>query len=176
MHDQLQRESLFDAWDQEHRGILLKVARSFARSAVDCDELVQEMRLQLWKSTKTYQGSAKASTWIYRVCLNAAITWQRGRMRLADRVAEAIDVKELVAHGASPAESTEDRDMLERLYACVRKMPEFDRALTVLALDGVPYGEIAEITGLTQSHVGVALLRARRRLTKLMRGVADELE
>ena len=42
-------------------------------------------------------------------------------------------------------------------------------------LDGLPYREIAEVMGLTETHVGVALTRARKRLATLMKGVVDEL-
>lgn len=51
-----------------------------------------------------------------------------------------------------------------------------DRALVLLSLDGLAYREIAEITGLTENHVGVALTRARQRLAELLKGVTDELE
>ncbi len=55
-------------------------------------------------------------------------------------------------------------------------MPDFERALVLLSLDELTYREIAEITGLTENHVGVALTRARKRLATLMKGVTDELE
>ena len=55
-------------------------------------------------------------------------------------------------------------------------MPDFDRALVLLMLDGLAYREIAEVTGLTENHVGVALTRARKRLAALLKGVTDELE
>jgi RNA polymerase sigma-70 factor (ECF subfamily) len=55
-------------------------------------------------------------------------------------------------------------------------MPAFDRALVLLSLDGVAYRDVAEITGLTENHVGVALTRARKRLAALMKGIIDELE
>jgi RNA polymerase sigma-70 factor (ECF subfamily) len=44
----------------------------------------------------------------------------------------------------------------------------FDRALMLLALDGLAYREIAEITGLTENNVGVSLTRARQRLAAQM--------
>ena len=39
--------ALFKAWLEEHRGIIVKVARSFAPSPVDAADLQQEMLLQL---------------------------------------------------------------------------------------------------------------------------------
>ena len=46
----------------------------------------------------------------------------------------------------------------------------------MLLLDGLAYREIAEVTGLTENHVGVALTRARKRLTELLKGISHELE
>lgn len=56
---------------------------------------------------------------------------------------------------------------LDKLYAAIHALPMFDRALVLLALDGLTYREIAEITGLTENHVGVSLTRARQRLAEL---------
>ena len=66
--------------------------------------------------------------------------------------------------------------MLEKLYAAIHALPEFDRALVLLSLDDLAYREIAEITGLNENQVGVALTRARQRLAQLLKGVTDELE
>ena len=77
---------------------------------------------------------------------------------------------------ASPADSAGQRELLEKLYTAIRAMPDFDRALVLLSLDGLPYREIAEVTGLTENHVGVALTRARKRLAGHMKGLIDELE
>jgi RNA polymerase sigma-70 factor (ECF subfamily) len=82
----------------------------------------------------------------------------------------------LAANGSSPAESAGDRELVDRLYSAIQGMPEFDRALVLLMLDGLAYREMAEITGLTENHVGVALTRARRRLASKLKGITDELE
>ena len=170
------RESLFQAWLQEHRGIVVKVTRSFAPLAVDAADLEQEMLLQLWTSLSSYAGQAKPSTWIYRVCLNTALTWRRGTARRERRIEPEADLARLPAGTACPAERAGDAELLDQLYAAIHALPMFDRALMLLALDGLAYREIAEITGLTENHVGVSLTRARQRLGELMKGVTDELE
>ncbi|MBP9912574.1 MAG: RNA polymerase sigma factor [Opitutaceae bacterium] len=166
----------FQGWLEEHRGILVKVVRAYAWTAADQADLQQELMLQLWISLPRFAGQAKASTWIYRVCLNTALTWRRGTSRREARIEAGAD---LGVHGgevASPAEHAGDREVLEKLYAAIHALPEADRALVLLALDEQTYREIAEITGLSENHVGVALTRARKRLTALMKGVTDELE
>jgi RNA polymerase sigma-70 factor (ECF subfamily) len=79
------------------------------------------------------------------------------------------------AAGNSPAESAEQQEWLEKLYESLQSLGETERALVLLMLDGLAYREIAEVTGLTENHVGVALTRARRKLAEKMKGVTDEL-
>ena len=168
--------SLFKAWLEEHRGIVVKVTRSFAPAPADAADLQQELLLQLWTSLSSYAGQAKPSTWIYRVCLNTALTWRRGAWRREKRLEPDADIARVPTEAASPADRAGERELLEKLYAAIHALPEFDRALVMLSLDGLAYREIAEITGLTENHVGVALTRARQRLAGLMKGVTDELE
>ena len=168
--------ALFQAWLAEHRGIVVRVTRTFAFSPADAADLQQEMLLQLWISLPAYAGQAKPSTWIYRVCLNTALTWRRGVSRREKHLEPEADVACIPAGGASPADGAVERDLLGKLYTAIHALPMFDRALVLLALDGLAYREIAEITGLTENHVGVALTRARQRLVTQMKGVTDELE
>lgn len=167
--------TLFKAWLEEHRGIFVKVARSFAPVPADMDDLQQEMKLQLWTSIASFAGTAKPSTWVYRVCLNTALTWRRGTARREARLQRDVDPGVLAAAVSPPAELA-DAEIVEKLYTAIHALPMFDRALMLLALDGLAYHEIAEITGLTENHVGVSLTRARKRLATLLKGVTDELE
>ena len=176
MSASIDHESLFKSWLEAHRGIVVKVARSFAQTPSDAADLQQEVMLQLWISLTSYAGQAKPSTWIYRVCLNTALTWRRGAARRARRIEPEADVSQVAAPAASPAEQAGEREMLERLYAAIHALPDSDRALVLLSLDGLAYREIAEITGLNENQVGVALTRARKRLARLLKGVTDELE
>lgn len=170
--DSAAQTALFKTWLEEHRGILVKVARSFARTPADLEDLQQEMKLQLWSSLASFAGQAKPSTWIYRVCLNTALTWHRGVMRRESRLQRDVDPGLL----AAPVGPAGEDEMVEQLYTAIHALPMFDRALVLLALDGLAYREIAEITGLTENHVGVSLTRARKRLATLMKGVTNELE
>ena len=171
-----ERSTLFHAWLGAHRGIVVKIARSFAFAAADIDDLQQDMLLQLWISLDGFAGQAKPTTWIYRVCLNTALTWRRGSARRERALAPGTDLETLAATAATPAESVQDREMLAHLYAAIHAMPPSDRALVLLLLEGLSYREIAEITGLSENHVGVSLTRARKRLTSLLKDVTDELE
>jgi len=134
------------------------------------------MILQLWLSIESYASQAKPSTWIYRVCLYTAMTWRRITMRRQAHIEPLLDLETIGTGAPSPSEGIAERELLERLYAGIRKMPQHERALILMALDGLTYREISEVTGLTENNVGVALGRARKRLAEIMKGLINELE
>jgi RNA polymerase sigma-70 factor, ECF subfamily len=69
--------SLFQSWLIEHKGVVVKVARAYTLTTEDCQDLAQEILLQVWRSLPQFQGRASASTWLYRVALNTALSWRR---------------------------------------------------------------------------------------------------
>ena len=59
-------EALFKRWLYEYGGAVLKVARAYTLTAEDCQDLAQEILLQVWRSLPQFQGRASASTWMRR--------------------------------------------------------------------------------------------------------------
>jgi len=161
-------ETQFRIWLSEHRGILLKVAGSFTSSDEDRDDLIQEVVARLWATMPSYRGQSKASTWIYRVALNRALTWQRDESRRRSRhvpLIEVVDKKETTSANAK---------LLHRLYTEIRELKQIDRSLILMSLDGCTYQEMADVMGMTQSNVGVRLNRAKKELSEKMARYADE--
>jgi RNA polymerase sigma-70 factor (ECF subfamily) len=175
MHPHPDFEPVFKSWIEDHGGIIGRIARSFARTPADLEDLRQEMMLQLWVTGSAFSNQSKASTWIYKVCLNTALMWQRGTGRRESRIEVGSDLSQFEAAGKNPAEDTAQSEIVAKLYDAIRAMPESDRTLVLMMLDGLPYREIAEVTGLTENNVGVGLTRARKRLMELMKGVTNEL-
>ena len=176
MRSSEQNETRFTAWLADHHAILRKLSRVYAADVGDEDDLHQEMLVQLWRSLPRFRGQAQVSTWIYRVCLNTALTWRRSRQRREARVVTAQGTEpEAVSPAAGPDEEHQRKERLAALLGAVRALPPTDRSLVVLALDGLSHREIGEIMGMTENHVGVALLRARRKLGETLKGMNNEL-
>ena len=155
------QESLFRDWLTAHAAIPRKISRVYAPG--DHDDLHQAMLVQLWRSLPRFNGQCAATTWIYRVCLNTALTWRRDEARRTRWLASEVapDVPTAAADGAGS-------ERIARLYAAIHQLPPADRTLVLLLLDQLPYSEIAEITGLTPNAVGARLTRARTRLAELI--------
>ncbi len=161
------REGLFHAWVGQHLALVGRVARSYAVTEEDCQELVQEILLQVWLSIPKFERKAKPSTWIYRVALNTALAWQRRDQRQQRRqfrpLVWAMDV------ATNETEQAHEGERIERLYTAIRRLPKADAALVLMHLDDLSYREIADILGISEVNVGVRLNRVRKALAELMK-------
>jgi len=159
-------ETLFHRLVDEHRGILLKVARSFAVSDEDRDDLLQDVLIKLWTALPSFREESKVSTWIYRIALNRALTWRRDETRRRARLTPLVEVVDV--------EPTNNVVLLDRLYAEIRNLGEVDRSLVLMSLDGCSYQEMSKVMGISESNVGVRLNRAKQKLSERMSGCEDE--
>ncbi len=145
--------------------ILHHVANGFAEGD-DRKDLMQELLLAVWKSIPAFRDDALPSTFIYRVSHNAALTWKRTQRNYRERLERFHAEPAAGVLAADPREP----ELLERLYAEIRRLPPLDRSLALLMLDGVSYAGMAEIHGLTESNVGARLHRLKQKLTDALKG------
>ncbi|HWA25576.1 MAG TPA: sigma-70 family RNA polymerase sigma factor [Lacunisphaera sp.] len=145
---------------RDHGGLIARTTYAFAPDRADRADLGQEILLAIWHALPQFDARARLTTYIYRVSLNCALNWRRSQRRYRLRLDHYHDfVPELEAGSAA------DQDRLRWLYAEIHALPPVDRSLILLSLDRVGYAEIAEITGLSESNVGVRLHRIKQHLT-----------
>ena len=169
-----EQAALFRAWVEQYAGLMGRVARVYAVTEVDCQDLVQEVLFQIWRSIPRFEGKASASTWIYRVALNTALAWQRKDRRRKDHFSALDEVPETAVAVIGSADGVREPEIVEQLYAAIRQLPKAEAALVLLYLDDLSYREMAEVLGISESNVGVKLNRARKALAELMREVVCE--
>lgn len=168
------RKHIFLSWLDEHGAIPVKFARAYAAAPADQDDLHQEILLQLWVSVPAFRGSCRPSTWIYRVALNTAMAWKRGERRHVGKVTLAA-VPELASTPDTADRDSQRADLLAKLYEAIRGLPDVDRSLVLLHLDGVSYREMAEILGISVNYVGVKLNRIKKQLAVAMEVPEDAI-
>jgi len=161
-------EARFRSWLAEHGGAVLRVARAYTLTAEDCQDLAQEILLQVWRSLPRFQDRASPSTWAYRVALNTAMGWHRKERRRRARQRPILEVEDLPGADPDGPQHAARREVVERLHAAIRRLPGADAALVLLYLDGLSYRQMAEVLGISEGLVGVKLHRARRTLAGLM--------
>lgn len=149
-------ETEFLALIAQHQGIIAKICRLYRDGKEDREDLFQEIVYQLWKSVPGYSGRAGFSTWLYRVALTTAIAAYRKKQ---PRIVYTATLPE---HAAS-AENADQEQLLQAL----KRLNDGEKALITLYLEDLSYREIAAITGITESNVGVKLNRIKQKLAKI---------
>ena len=164
------RRSLFMSWLDDHAASVLKVARAYTSSSDECQDLAQEILLQSWKSLPKFQGKAAAATWFYRVALQTAMNWRRKDQPRRSRQRPLFELQTVATAEGDGAEPAQHSETVERLYRAANQLPKTDTALVLLYLDELSYREMADVLGISESHVGVKLNRAKKALGELMNG------
>ncbi len=146
----------FEALIARNQSRLRRLSRIYARGEL-ADDLYQDMLVQIWRTLDTFAGRAEADTWVYRVAINTALTCRR---RAARRPIE-IGFDRSALEAAAPAGSDSIREW-QILDEFTRALAGMEKAVFVLYLEDLTYREIAEITGLTETHVGVKINRIKK--------------
>ena len=162
--DLKQQHECFERWMADHIAILYRVVNGFAEGD-DRNDLMQEVMLAVWHAIPRFRAESKPTTFLYRVSHNAALSWRRTRQNYRRRIDQAAFFAEI---DSQPDHAPLHDPRLDDLYAAIRRLPELDRSLILLSLDGVSYADMATIHGLSESNVGVRLNRIKQRLTKDM--------
>ena len=141
----------------------------------DKDDLFQEILLQIWSSIPGFQGSAKETTWIYRVALNTALVWKRTEKRKRKRFrTEFLDIQEISQAKGDCNELSQNQYVLNQVYDSIRQLPKSESSILLLYLDGLSYDEMADVIGISKSNVGVRLNRAKKKLAQSLKGLIDD--
>ncbi len=150
---------------ERNQGRLGRLCRAWSRTRADFDDLRSEVLYQLWRSLPSFDGRAGEDTWLYRVALNVVFQFGRQARRRRDHLERLEREPSPDQHEPPPSAGLEQQERLDRLARAVADLPPADRALVALWLEELPYAQIAEVTGLTESHVGVRLHRITKTLT-----------
>lgn len=158
-----EQEKSFVTLIKEHQGLIHKVCIMYEADREARNDLFQEIVLQLWRSFPTFRGEAKITTWMYRIALNTAISGLR-------KLGRKIKTEELGEYHFNISENNQDHteEELQKLQWAIRQLSEIERAMIMMALDEIPYEEIAEAIGITQNNVRVRMNRIREKIKKLM--------
>lgn len=158
MTSQARSEARFLALIEEYAGMLARIAAPYAQTPEDKADLIQEMRLQLWRALPSLDADRNARTWAYRVALNSAISWYR-RARTWRPVEHEM---ESIADGE---EISTEALVLRQLIA---GLDPVNRALLTLHLEGLSNEEVGQVMGLTPQNVATKLTRLRQQLRSLI--------
>ncbi|MBN2648351.1 MAG: sigma-70 family RNA polymerase sigma factor [Prolixibacteraceae bacterium] len=145
----------------QNQGIVHKICSLYFYNRADKNDYEQELIIQLWKAHPSFSNQSKFSTWMYRVCLNAAIDILR-KEKTEPKFVE-FSYQDIYTTSETNTETTDNQ---EKLYRAINKLSDIDKAIITLYLDEFSYKEIAEIMGISESNTGVKINRIKSLILK----------
>ncbi len=138
-----------------HYRQLRNVALSYA-DFEECEDLLQEISLQLWRSRAHFRGDAQQSTWMYRVAINTAITYQRKKIsqRKLQTVSEDKSIQQAELSGMGQE---------QMLVAFAKGLNKVDRAIFAMYVDGLTAGQIEAVLDISTNAIKVRISRMKER-------------
>ncbi|MFP2902854.1 RNA polymerase sigma factor [Corallococcus sp. 4LFB] len=179
----------FEALVRKHRAPVFNFILRFVGQRARAEDVLQETWLKVVRSAREYEPKARFTTWLYTIARNLCVdSTRKESYRQATSLeapAAGADGDEgrplgegLPDAGASPERGAHNARLRPLLERALSGLPEEQREVFVLReYSGIPFKEIAEVTGVSEntvkSRMRYALEGLRRRLGEL--GVDGDL-
>ena len=157
---------------EQHQTKIYSVIHRILRNREDSEDVAQQVFTKVYFAIKNFDGRCSLLTWIYKIAVNECYSHLRRQRARTARDVDAPEHDVSAAEGWSGAsrEPAADitmaaRDFLNKLLA---RVPEEERLLLVMKeVEGHSIGELAAMTGSTESAIKTKLFRARQKLIEV---------
>lgn len=149
-----------------------QVGRRYRLDEADLDEVMQEVRIRLWRAQRTSEQIGEVSTsYVYRTASSAALDVIRRRRSRRAEHHQSIDAEAgavtLAEPTPDPHAALEGSEVAQQVARAIETIPASRRPVVKMYLAGHPREEIAELMGWTEGKTrnllyrGLADLRER---------------
>ena len=168
----------FDILVSRYKDPLTNYIYRFIGDMKECEDLLQETFLRVYRNRHSYRRIARFSTWLYTIAGNLARSEYRKRKRRRISSLQSINKNdeeyemEVPDETFSPDIDTESTIQDFYIQEALSQIPEEFREVVVLRdVQQLSYDEIAEITGLPMGTVKSRINRGRTKLQILLKDI-----
>ncbi|HUJ59188.1 MAG TPA: sigma-70 family RNA polymerase sigma factor [Kofleriaceae bacterium] len=138
--------------------------------ASDAEEVAQEVFVRVFRGLAAFRGDSALSTWIYRLTVNAALSYlaRRGRR-------QEVPVDDTLTEVPAPPTAERDPALAQRIESALQRLPAGYRAILVLHdVEGLSHEECAAILECRVGTCKSQLHKARARMRELLGATLGE--
>lgn len=162
-------ESAFEVLVERHQRRVFRLLLRMMGSREEAEDVSQDTFLSLHRHGKKFRSEARFSTFVYRVAANAALNRRRtlGRARArANRFAERQAAGDNLPHAPrNPEDAALGTELSARVREALQGLtPSLRMPVILYDIEGLAYGEIAEILGVAEGTIKSRIHRARKAL------------
>lgn len=156
-------KSLFSRIIEDNKQRILRICRVYASGRENQQDLFQDVAMNIWKSLPSFRSEAMVDTWVYRICLNVCMqhALKLKKTKQTHFTIAGIDISDESADLDNKLENSEKKRIL---FDCISKLNAIEKILILLFIEDISYKEISSITGLTENHIAVKLIRIKKKL------------
>jgi RNA polymerase sigma factor (sigma-70 family) len=144
-------------------------------SEADLEDVLQEVRIRLWRSRSQPEGERTeplSASYVHRVAVSAAVDLlRRRRARGADRTVALDDIDEPAAEHSDPARSVEESELSAHLDRAIETITPSRRPVVRMYLAGYSGEEVAQLMGWTEAKARNLLYRGLADLRERLEGM-----
>lgn len=144
-----------------YQDMAITLAYNIVTNNADAEDVAQDAFIKAFTSIKSFKGSARFSTWLYRIVVNTALNKQkRSKLLYVEHPEELHD--EAVEDSFTGIRYHEQKKYIRQ---ALLSLSEAERiCITLYYINELNIAEIGEITGLTVSNIKLLLYRGRKHL------------
>ncbi|MCW8108947.1 RNA polymerase sigma factor [Alteromonas ponticola] len=157
--------SFKEVWDK-YGALLSRVASSYEANDALKQELLQEIVIAVWQALERFEGRSSVKVYVLKVAHNRAVSHVASQVRHPQAEEWDDQAYSPSSPAATPHGHAEQNQQLDRLLAEIRQLPLEQKQVITMSLEGLTYEEISQLSGLTQTHVGVMINRIKKSLSK----------
>jgi RNA polymerase sigma-70 factor, ECF subfamily len=157
---------------------VLSVARRYAHSQVDAEDVSQEAFINAFLGLRHFRFESSFYTWLHRIAVNAAFTAARSREQRdaigVPGTSEPDELSSKLRDLDTPEELMHAELVRKVIEVSLAALPATQRAALLLREhDGLSYGEIAARMRTSTGTVRSRIFRARQAIDRQLRLVAE---
>jgi RNA polymerase sigma-70 factor (ECF subfamily) len=162
-------DSAFEVLVERHQRRVFRLLMRMMGTREEAEDVSQETFLSLHRHGKRFRAEARFSTFVYRVAANAALNRRRslGRARTrSNRFAVTQAAGDNLPYAPrDPEDATLGNELSQKVRDALQDLqPSLRMPVVLYDIEGLAYGEIAEILGVAEGTIKSRIHRARKAL------------
>jgi RNA polymerase sigma-70 factor (ECF subfamily) len=163
---------------ERNRSIVVSYLSRMVVNRAVAEELAQDVFVRVYRSRRTYEPTARFSTWLYRITTNVALNYFRDERITQNQVSldmqDAVQLRREAADGTPLVEDRLVNEVVARqIRGAIRALPPKQRAAVIMhKYEEMDYAQIARVLGCSTSAVKALMFRAYETLRMRLKGLA----
>jgi RNA polymerase sigma-70 factor (ECF subfamily) len=159
------REMLFHRLVLDYRLNLYHFVRKRIANPDDAADIVQQAFLEAMRSIGNYRGKSTIHTWLFGIAKNLMKNYLTRAPQYLYKFENEESLISLAEPSVEPSEYLSQKEMLGLIFDALAELPdEIGETLSMIAVDEIPYQEVANRLGIPLGTVRSRVFRARAKL------------